>query len=252
MLTFITQAATGLSRLFVTSTWGRNLNNFFGGYDTSIRIHRWVGFAMIVGFLIHCVYLLAKVNWRNLKETILGPDSLILTHRDALHLGQRILWFFGIGAPPKLDRWSYWEKFDYWAVFWGLPLLAVTGIMLIYPMETSRYLPGWSLNVAALLHRAEAILALSYIFIVHFFIGHFRPTAFPMNKAMFEGTVHIDEAEMEKPAWVERMKAEGRLEPARKSSIAFRVLYYLFGYTVVAIGVYLLVGGIANLGHITF
>jgi hypothetical protein len=60
-----------------------------------------------------------------------------------------------------------WEKFDYWAVYWGLPLLAVTGFMLMFPLSTSRFLHGWSLNIAELLHRAEAILAVMYIFIVH-------------------------------------------------------------------------------------
>lgn len=54
------------------------------------------------------------------------------------------------------------------AVYWGMPLLAVTGLALMYPIFTSRFVPGWALNIAVLLHRAEAILAISYIFIVHF------------------------------------------------------------------------------------
>jgi hypothetical protein len=79
-------------------------------------------------------------------------------------------------------------------------------------------LPGWTLNIAALLHRAEAILAVSYIFIVHFFIGRLRPTSFPMNQAMFSGSVVLEEAEAEKPAWVERLKKEGKLEVAAARS----------------------------------
>jgi hypothetical protein len=85
-----------------------------------------------------------------------------------------------------------------------VPLLAVTGSMLIYPQTTSKMLPGWSLNVAALLHRAEAILAITYTFIVHFFVGHIRPSSLPMNEAMFSGSVEIEDAKEEKPAWVER------------------------------------------------
>jgi len=102
-----------------------------------------------------------------------------------------------------LERWTYWGKFDYWAVFWGLPLLAITGLMLIYPMVASRLVPGWALNVAALLHRAEAILAVAYIFIVHFFIGHLRPSSFPLNEGMFSGTVTLENAmeERSQPGW---------------------------------------------------
>jgi len=247
MLTFLIQSATGFCRLFITSPWGETLTGLFGGYETSYVIHRVVGFIMIGGFLLHLVYLLSKVNWNNLKQSILGPDSLVPNLEDARHLWQRLLWFFGLGPPPRLDRWAYWEKFDYWAVFWGLPLLAITGLMLMYPVRTSAVLPGWSLNVAVLLHRAEAILAISYIFIVHFFIGHLRPFSFPMNEAMFAGSINIEEAMEEKPRWVERLKTEGRLDAAMAAQPVpwYRVVYFVFGYAALAFGIYLLINAIA-------
>ena len=98
----------------------------------------------------------------------------------------------------------------------GAALLAATGLMLMYPLATSRILPGWSLNIAALLHEAEAILAVTYIFIVHFFIGHLRPSSFPMNEAMFAGSIPLEAAVEEKPAWVARLRSERRMpEEAR-------------------------------------
>jgi cytochrome b subunit of formate dehydrogenase len=246
MLTFILQTATGFSRLFITTDWGKKLSYVFGGYDNSLLIHKWVGVLMMLGFVIHTLYLLKRLDWRNLKESIFGPDSLVPNHHDIKHLWQRILWFFGLGAPPRLNRWSYWEKFDYWAVYWGLPLLAVTGLMSMFPLMTSRLLPGWSLNVAVLLHKAEAILAVAYIFIVHFFIGHLRPTSFPMNEAMFAGSVPLKEAMDEKPAWVERLKSQGMLEKsAAAAPVAwYRIIYYVFGYAVLIFGVYLLINAI--------
>jgi len=246
MLTFLIQSATGFSRLFITTTWGKALSNLFGGYDSSFLIHQRVGLLMIVGFLLHVVYLFTKIDWRNLGESILGPDSLVPNLHDARHLWERILWFLGLGPPPKLDRWAYWEKFDYWAVFWGLPLLAVTGLMLMYPLATSRILPGWGLNVAGLLHEAEAILAVLYIFIIHFFVGHLRPFSFPLNEAMFAGSVPLKEAMEEKPAWVERLEKAGKLELAEAPAPAiwYKVLYFAFGYAALAFGVYLLINGI--------
>jgi cytochrome b subunit of formate dehydrogenase len=246
MLTFIIQTATGFSRLFITTDWGKKFSYVFGGYETALKIHTLVGVLMILGFLVHTLYLLTRIKWRNFGKSIFGPDSLVPNFYDVKHLGQRVLWIFGLGAPPRLNRWTYWEKFDYWAVYWGLPLLAITGLMLMFPFLTSRVLPGWSLNIAALLHKAEAILAISYIFIVHFFIGHLRPSSFPMNEGMFSGSVPMEEAMEEKPAWIARLKEEGKLEALETTPPAtwYRVIYYFFGYAVLIFGVYLLINGI--------
>ena len=125
--------------------------------------------------------------------------------------------------------------------------------MLMYPLATSRILPGWVLNVAGLLHEAEAILAVVYIFIVHFFIGHLRPFSFPMNEAMFAGSVALEEAMEEKAAWVERLKAEGRLGTGLRPAPApwYKATYFVFGYAVVISGLYLLINGIIYARHIT-
>jgi cytochrome b subunit of formate dehydrogenase len=252
MLTFLIQSATGFSRLFFTTSWGKQLGNVFGGYETSLSIHKWVGIFMMIGFVIHTIYLLTRVKWRNLPQSVFGPDSLVPNFKDAQNLWQRLRWFFGLGSPPKFDRWTYWEKFDYWAVYWGLPLLAVTGLMMMYPMVTSRLLPGWSLNIALLLHRAEAVLATSYIFIIHFFIGHFRPTSFPMNEAMFAGSIPLDEAREERPDWIARLSQEGPLELVNSKPPArwYRVVYFVFGYAALACGVYLLINGIIHSGAV--
>jgi hypothetical protein len=98
MLTFILQTATGFSRLFITTGWGKKLSYVFGGYETAL---------LIQGFVIHTLYLLKRIDWRNLGDSIFGPDSLVPNHHDIKHLWQRILWFFGLGAPPKLNRWSF-------------------------------------------------------------------------------------------------------------------------------------------------
>ncbi len=252
MVTFLIQSATGFGRMYVTAGWGQTVCKVFGGYENASLVHHWVGGLMMVGFVIHVFFLVSRIRWNELWQSLFGPDSLIPTLQDARHLWQRVGWILGLGKPPSLDRWAYWEKFDYWAVFWGLPLLAITGVMLLYPLSTSQYLPGWSLNIAALLHRAEAILAVSYIFIVHFFIGHLRPTSFPMNQAMFSGSVLLEEAAEEKPAWVARLKREGKFETAAAKAPAlwYKVIYFVFGYAALASGVYLLVMGIAYSGQV--
>jgi cytochrome b subunit of formate dehydrogenase len=246
MITFLLQTATGFSRLYIGTAWGRKVNTAVGGYEGSLQLHKWVGVAMIAGFILHSIYLATRIKWRTPLKSILGEDSLVPNFKDLKHFGQQVRWIFGLGPPPRFDRWTYWEKFDYWAVYWGLPLLAATGLMLMYPLATSRILPGWSLNIAALLHEAEAILAVTYIFIVHFFIGHLRPSSFPMNEVMFAGSVPLEAAAEEKPAWVARLRSEQRLtgEGPTAPGRWFRVVYFVFGYAALSCGVYFLINGL--------
>jgi hypothetical protein len=78
-------------------------------------------------------------------------------------------WFLGRGPRPQYGRWTYWEKFDYFAVFWGVAVIGGTGMMLWFPSIFTRVLPGWMVNVATTIHSDEALLAVSFIFVVHFF-----------------------------------------------------------------------------------
>ena len=248
ILTFLIQAITGFSRLFFPTAWGKVITSFLGGYNSAFIMHKWAGGLMICGFIVHTLYLFSKIDGKKLKLSFFGPDSIIPNFKDLKIFKQMILWFFGMGEKPQTGRWSYWEKFDYWAVYWGIPLLGITGLMLIYPVFTSRYVPGWTLNIAALFHKAEAILAVSYVFIVHFYVGHLRPQNFPMNEAMFAGTVSMEEVEDEKPEWIEQLRKEGNLEDAKTTppSSGFRVLYTIFGYAAVLSGLYILINGIIN------
>ena len=254
MLTFLVQAATGFSRLYFTTAWGAKLSTLFGGYERTLAIHKTVGILMIAGFLLHTLYLLSRIDWGKFPQTLFGPDSLVPNLQDFRNLGQQVKWFFGLGPAPRFGRWTYWEKFDYWAVYWGMPLLAVTGLMIMYPQQTSHVLPGWSLNLAALLHKAEAILAITYIFIVHFFIGHLRPSSFPLNEGMFAGSIPLEHAVEEKPGWIADLKEQGKLELLETSSQPatwYRVTYYVFGYAVLACGIYLLVNAIIYSRYVT-
>ncbi len=240
ILTFSLLSITGAGRLYFNTDWGTAILSWFGGYTSATIIHIWAGWLMTLGFIVHILLVLTRLDWRSWKLSLFGPDSLIPTARDFREFGQRVLWFFGIGNAPKFERWTYWEKFDYWAVFWGIPLLFITGLMLIYPIETSRFLPGWTLNIALLLHRAEAILAISYIIVIHLLVGHFRRSTFPLNETMFSGSVSVEEEAKEKADWIERLSKTGQMQQLKAEPPVtwYRRLYFVFGYAVIASGFY--------------
>ncbi|CAB1058943.1 Putative cytochrome C [Olavius sp. associated proteobacterium Delta 1] len=254
MLSFLTQAATGLSRMYIETQWGRSLASIFGGYQWALTIHKWVGIFMLILFGVHLLYIFNKIEWRRLPRSLKSPDSLLPQWSDVRLALQHVGWFFGRSTPPQFDRWGYWEKFDYWAVFWGMAILGGTGLILAYSLYSTRFIPGWTLNVAFWIHRLEALLAIGHVFIIHFFIAHIRRHSFPMDRAMFEGTVSLDAARQEKPAWIARLEQNGELEAvlAPKPNRKLRFLYYLIGFAAVGVGLFLLIGGLVQSRHITW
>ena len=254
MLTFLIQCATGLARMFFETPWGKNLGYVFGGYEAARTIHVYVGIIMLCGLALHIIYLLFTIKWRNFPASLFGPDSLLFRTRDIKEFFQHIAWFVGLKKAPEFDRWGYWEKFDYWAVFWGMIILGGTGLLLTWQLAASRIMPGWGLNVALWVHRIEAILAMAHVFLIHFFIGHLRRHNFPMDRAMFEGSVNLDAARHERPAWIARLEQSGKLDGVlvSESMTAQRVISYVFGFAAIAAGLYLLIGALLNVRYINW
>jgi cytochrome b subunit of formate dehydrogenase len=124
-------------------------------------------------------------------------------------------WFFQKGDKPQFDRWTYWEKFDYFAVFWGIFAIGISGLIMWFPEFFTRFLPGWIINIALIVHSDEALLAAGFIFTIHFFNTHFRLEKFPMDTVIFSGRISKSEMLHERRRWYERLVAEGRLERHR-------------------------------------
>jgi cytochrome b subunit of formate dehydrogenase len=201
---------------------------------------------------VHALYVLIRIDWRGFPKSVYGPDSLLPRKEDLGQALQHLGWILGIRQLPRFDRWGYWEKFDYLAVFWGITLLGITGVILYNPVFFSNYMPGWVLNVLLWVHRIEAVLAIVHVSTIHFFIGHLRRHNFPMDLAMFEGSVDLEKARHERPAWVERMEQEGNLHTSLVSRAPFplRVVYYVYGFAIIICFFYLTVNAIANVGEL--
>lgn len=252
MLTFLTQAATGLARMYHETGLGRWLATLFGGYQAALTVHIYVGVFMICAFALHVLYVLIKIDWRRFPSSLFGPDSLLPGRGDLKQMVQHVGWILGLARHPPLERWGYWEKFDYWAVFWGMVILGGTGLLLVYPLTSSRYLPGWGINVAFWIHRIEAILAMAHIFVIHYFIAHLRRSSFPMDKAIFTGNVDMAHLKYERTAWLERLRSSGELgrRTVAAHSVAVQVVTYVVGLSAVVFGLVLLVGGVLHAPYV--
>jgi cytochrome b subunit of formate dehydrogenase len=249
MLSFLGLALTGLPLLFADSPWAARLVRGLGGYGVTGKVHRTFGLLLIVVFLAHLVRVLHRVLVRKEAGLLWGPDSLVPQPRDLVQMLQHFRWFVSRGPRPHFDRFTYWEKFDYWAVFWGMGIIGGSGLLLWFPQFFARVLPGWVFNLAFVVHGEEALLAVVFIFTVHFFNGHLRPEKYPMDTVIFTGRVPLQELRHERPAEYERLRAEGRLEemlaPAPSPGLVRRgriigTAAVLLGLTMVGLTLYAL------------
>jgi len=126
--------------------------------------------------------------WAFVKEVLDLP--MIPKWRDLRDL---IAWtnyvFFLSPHRPNYGRFSWKEKLEYLGLFWGIPLLGVTGILLWAESISSHVIPGWVLNIAYLAHTYESILAVAHIALVHIpgVIG--LPGLSPLSGMVLNGTI---------------------------------------------------------------
>lgn len=212
MFSFLGLAGTGLPLLFSEEAWARVLARFWGGFVVAGLLHRFFALILIGVFVLHVWGLIKRLYVQKELSILWGPASMVPQPRDVLEMIRHFRWFFGVGPRPRFDHFTYWEKFDYWAVFWGMGIIGGSGFLLWFPEFFASFLPGWVFNVAMLVHGEEALLAVGFIFTIHFFNGHLRPDKFPMDLVIFTGRVDADEFAHERPAEHARLVAEGRVE----------------------------------------
>lgn len=212
IVSFLGLSITGLPLLFSQSRWASWLARLLGGVPSAGIIHRLSATLLIAVFLVHLFRVGSRVVIHRDTSVLWGPSSMVPQARDVLELVQHVRWFLGLGPRPRFGRYTYWEKFDYWAVFWGMGIIGVSGLMLWFPTAFARIVPGWAFNIALLVHGEEALLAVVFIFTVHFFNTHIRPEKFPMDPVIFTGQIAEHELCTERPDEYETLKRAGSLD----------------------------------------
>jgi len=198
---FIVLTVTGLPIKYDYTNWAKTATSIFGGFDTMFSIHLAGAAVMLFSSVYHLFYLIVypvvtkKMSW----GTLPGPRDI----KDLLH---NLQYFIGLKKDqPKFGRYSYKEKFDYWAVFWGMFIMGGSGLMMWFPQIFASYLPRWVIDSARYAHSDEAMLAIIAIFVWHFYNVHFSPNFFPMNFVWLHGKMSRKEMEYEHPLELEKI-----------------------------------------------
>jgi cytochrome b subunit of formate dehydrogenase len=242
---FLGLATTGMILKFSYATWASVGARLLGGFEVAGWIHRVCAVLTFAYFASHLwdMRRRRKQSGQTWWQYIAGPESMLLNKRDWREFVGSIKWFVGKGPRPEYGRWTYWEKFDYFAVFWGVAVIGGTGMLLWWPTIFTHVLPGWALNVATTIHSDEALLAVGFIFTVHFFNTHFRPEKFPIDTVIFTGGIPLEEFKKDRPREYQEMVERGELEqnlmPAPVPLAA--KLWRRLGFTALGIGIMLIV-----------
>jgi cytochrome b subunit of formate dehydrogenase len=238
MLSFLGLAATGLPLRFHSAPWAAQAAALLGGFGAILALHKLLALALSLAFLTHLGYVFHLAFVRRQSGVFWGPNSMVPQPKDLRDLVAEFRWFFGRGPQPQFDRFTYWEKFDYWAVFWGMAIIGISGYMLWFSGFFARFLPGWAFNIALLVHSEEALLAVWFIFAIHFFNNHLRPGKFPMDPVIFTGRVSDQVFRTERPLEYQRLEEGGRLEGLQADPPYqwLRNFAHLLGFSALAIG----------------
>ena len=243
VISFILLAATGLPLMFHYTEWAQRLGGIPGGIMVARATHRVCAVITFTYALIHLFFVVRTAVIERKYSILYGPDSMTIRKQDFIDVFNMVRWFLYLGPRPKLDRWTYWEKFDYFAVFWGIPVIGLSGLMLWFPNFFTAFLPGVVLNLAMIIHSEEALLATAFIFAFHFFHNHLRPENFPMDISIFTGRIRLSRFKEERAAEYERLVNEGQLDTVLTDppSPRARLISTIFGFTAYIAGLIMVV-----------
>jgi formate dehydrogenase subunit gamma len=194
---------SGLPVRFHESVVFKFLIFLFGGIHNSTFLHR-VGAG---GLMLVCIW---HGGW--LAFTRAGRKdfiALLPKPKDLFDVIQNMKYFLRLSnQKARFDRYSYIEKFDYWAVYWGVVVMVGSGLLLWFQDITLLFLPKFMLDVAKEMHRDEALLATLAIVIWHMYNAHLNPHKFPGTLVIWNGIMTKEEMLDEHPVEYERNMAQ--------------------------------------------
>lgn len=244
IISFFGLVLTGVPLAFKNYAWARWLYELFGGYPTAGYIHRICALITFFAAFIHFIYLFYNISVRKKRGFFWGPNSLLIQPRDIFDIIGDIKWFLGIGKRPDFDRWIYWEKFEYLSLMWGTLVMAVTGLILWFPVQFTKIIPVSVAgiidlpSIALIVHRYEAILAAGFIFTIHFFHTHLLPEKMPADEVIFTGKITEEEFKHERLNQFKRLESQRQLENYKVAppSLFVTFLARLFAVPMLIIG----------------
>jgi cytochrome b subunit of formate dehydrogenase len=246
IVSFLGLTSTGLTLRYNNQSWAQWAAQWMGGLRATGDWHQFFAWLAIGAFVVHLAYGVSRIVRRRRTQSwgtiVFGPDSLLPNRRDFRDFFRMLLWFIGFSRKPGFERWAYWEKLDYWALYFVAGLIGLSGLMFVFPNLFCLVLPGSMLNIARMVHSQFALYTASFLFLIHFFHAHFRPEKFPMDMSMLTGIVSEGHLRRYRPDYIARLEREDKLNEMRIPAPSKLSLWLVFlgGVAVFAVGFWML------------
>ena len=199
MTLFILLCVTGLPQKYFQASWAAAMLGVIG-IDATRWIHRAAGLGFTALMLAHFGDLIVRF-WRGTGSVAMAPQRKDLA--DAL---TTLRYYVGlVPAPAKFDRFDYKQKFEYWGMLMGSLVVVATGLVLLFPIQVTTWLPGSVVPVAVVAHSNEGLLAFLTIITWHVFNACFTPDVFPVDTTIFTGKISEERLRHEHPLEYERL-----------------------------------------------
>jgi cytochrome b subunit of formate dehydrogenase len=207
-VSFTVLVLTGMPLRYAQVGWSHYLQLLFGGFDGARIAHRVAAVILTGTWIWHFIFLLYR--WR-VADFTLSSWTMMPTKKDFTDFFDTVKYGLGLReTPPQYDRFHFREKFDYFAVYWGMPVMVLSGAVLWFPVFFGNRLTDLGLGVAYIAHSDEALLALLAILVWHLYNTHFDPDHFPMSTVWYSGVLTESQMEREHPIEKSRLNSTGK------------------------------------------
>jgi len=193
---FAVLVLTGFMLAYPDTWWAKLFVEW--GLTEAVRrnIHRGGAVVMVIASVFHLVWMFVSPYGRQEMRRI-APGV-----RDVYEVLQNMKFHLGTtDKPATFAKYDYPAKAEYWAVVWGTVVMALTGLILWYPVIATSFMPSWVLKVSQVVHLFEAWLATLAILIFHFFYVMGHPEIYPISLAMVSGKMPEGQAKHHHPDW---------------------------------------------------
>lgn len=201
-ISFMILVITGFMLRYPESWWVTHIRQLSeDAFIYRSLLHRIAAVVMVAVSLYHIYYISFTERGRQLLKDLLPRYQDIL---DAIGVAK-----FNLGISkekPMLDRFSYIEKAEYWALIWGTIVMTATGFILWFDNTFMGLLTKLGWDAARTIHYYEAWLAFLAIVVWHLYFVIFNPDIYPMNTAWLTGKISEEQMAEEHPKELEKIK----------------------------------------------
>ncbi len=229
---------TGFPIKFASTSWAAAVVRLFGTFEAMMAVHLAAATVLALTAVYYLATLVVALARRRLDYAVLPRlvDFRDFGHHLAYLLGRR-------SDAPKFGKFTWWEKFEFWAVVWGTTVMGLSGITLAFPELAAQYVPRWVIGVLRVAHSNEALLAFLAVLVGHSFAVHFAPHVFPSSSVWYNGRLSLAQLHEDHALLYDEMAEKGRhpaRPPAPRRWADSRVLAAaeLIAYGAVLVGVY--------------